>query len=55
MKNTTPKTTYVYVSKNIYFDGSSYRVRVRRNNELTSRNFKSKRKATQFRKELTSM
>lgn len=48
----TTKTTYVAVSHNIYYDGTSYRVRVTRDNVRTSKNFSSKRKAMEFRKTL---
>lgn len=52
VKPHTTKTTYVAISDNIYYDGNSYRVRVRRNNVLTSKNFPSKKKAFEFRKSL---
>jgi hemin uptake protein HemP len=45
-------TTYVPISDNIYHDGSSYRVRVTRNNERTSKNFSNKRAAVKFRNQL---
>ena len=51
---TTAKTTYVPVATNVYYDGNSYRVRVTRNGERTSRNFTSKRKAIQFRNTLSA-
>ena len=47
-----PVTTYVPVSNNIYFDGTSYRVRVINQGVRTSRNFHSKRAAVQFRNKL---
>jgi len=56
MKKTTTRrqtvTTYVAVSDNIYHDGSSYRVRVSIDGTKYSKNFSSKRKAVQYRKEL---
>jgi hypothetical protein len=48
----TTVTTYVPISDNIYHDGSSYRVRVTRNNERTSKNFSNKRAAVKFRNQL---
>lgn len=58
MKKTTTnrsrrtKTTYVAVSNNVYFDGSSYRVRVSVAGTKYSKNFSSKRSAIQFRNQL---
>jgi len=51
-KTRRTKTTYVPVSNNVYFDGSSYRVRVSVNGQKTSRNFSSKRTAITFRNQL---
>ena len=48
----TPKTTYVPVSNNVYYDGHSYRVRVSVNGEKTSKNFSSKRNAISYRNQL---
>jgi len=48
----TPVTTYVPVSNNIYFDGTSYRVRVSVDGTRYSQNFSSKKKAYAFRKSL---
>ena len=45
-------STYQAVSKNIYFDGSSYRVRVSLNGIKYSKNFSSKRNAVQYRNQL---
>ena len=45
-------TIYVPVDDNIYFDGLSYRVRVTRNGERTSKNFKHKKPAQKFRDRL---
>lgn len=52
--NQTRRTTYVPVTKNIYFDGTSYRVRVSTNGEKHSKNFTSKRKAVTYRNQLLS-
>lgn len=43
------KTIYIPVDNNIYFDGLSYRVRIRMNNTMTSKNFRSHRDAINFR------
>lgn len=48
----TPKTTYVPVSNNVYFDGSSYRVRASVNGSKISKNFSNKRTAITFRNQL---
>ena len=48
----TPVTTYVPVASNVYFDGTSYRVRVIKNGVRNSKNFSSKRAAMQYRKQL---
>ena len=48
----TPKTTYVAVSSNVYFDGSSYRVRASVNGTKYSKNFSSKRNAITYRNQL---
>lgn len=53
-KKTTVSSTYEPISKNIYFDGKSYRVRMSINGERVSRNFKSKKAAYQFRKEMAA-
>lgn len=45
-------TTYVPVSDNIYHDGYSYRVRVSVNGNKVSKNFRTKKDALAFRKEL---
>ena len=52
--NKTRRTTteYVPVSNNIYFDGSSYRVRVSVNGTKYSKNFTSKKQAFAYRKQL---
>jgi hypothetical protein len=56
MKKTTNSretvTTYVPVSDNIYHDGYSYRVRVSVNGKKVSKNFRTKKDALAFRKEL---
>lgn len=57
MKKTTTKTRrthYESVSKNIYFDGTSYRVRAMVNGEKFSKNFTSKKQAYAYRKSLLS-
>ena len=46
------KTTYVPVSNNVYFDGSSYRVRASVNGNKISKNFSNKRTAITFRNQL---
>jgi hypothetical protein len=46
------KTTYVPVSNNVYFDGSSYRVRASVNGSKISKNFSNKRTAITFRNQL---
>ena len=46
------KTPYQAVSKNIYYDGTSYRVRVTVNGTKYSKNFSSKRNATIYRNQL---
>ena len=48
----TPKTTYVAVTSNVYFDGSSYRVRASVNGTKYSKNFSSKRNAISYRNQL---
>lgn len=55
MSNKTKKTStanYVSVSKNIYFDGTSYRTRVSVNGNKYSKSFSSKKKAIAYRNEL---
>lgn len=51
-RRTTPKTTYVAVASNVYFDGSSYRVRASVNGTKYSKNFSSKRNAITYRNQL---
>lgn len=48
----TPKSTYVAVTSNVYFDGSSYRVRASVNGTKYSKNFSSKRNAIAYRNQL---
>ena len=50
----TPKTTYVPVSNNVYFDGNSYRVRVSVQGTKHSKNFSNKRTAITYRNQLLS-
>lgn len=45
-------TNYAPVSNNIYFDGSSYRVRVSVDGTKYSKNFTSKKQAIQYRNSL---
>jgi hypothetical protein len=45
-------TTYEAVSNNIYYDGSSYRVRVSVKGVKHSKNFPSKRAAVVYRNQL---
>lgn len=47
-------TTYVPVSKNVYFDGTSYRVRVSIDGEKYSKNFSNKKQAVSYRNQLLS-
>ena len=48
----TPKTIYVPVASNVYYDGGSYRVRATVNGVKHSKNFSNKRKAVSYRNEL---
>ena len=48
----TPLTVYQSVGPNIYFDGTSYRVRVIVNGQRYSKNLTSKRAAVQYRNSL---
>lgn len=50
-----PKTVYIPIAENIYYTGYSYRVRVRHNNVLVSKNFKQKSKALKFSKSLKTV
>ena len=49
LEDRNTQTVYVPVSDNIYHTGYSYRVRVRQQNKLVSKNFKNKKQAIQFR------
>ena len=55
-KSSTPannsENNYSSVAKNIYRDGSSYRARVSVNGIRSSRNFRTKREAVQWRNEM---
>lgn len=51
-RRTTPKTIYVPVSTNVYYDGSSYRVRMTLDGSRVSKNFGSKRNAISYRNQL---
>lgn len=48
----TPLTVYQSVGPNIYFDGTSYRVRMIVNGERYSKNLGSKRAAVMYRNSL---
>jgi hypothetical protein len=48
----TPLTIYKSVGANIYFDGTSYRVRMILNGERYSKNLSSKRAAVMYRNSL---
>ena len=52
--STSKNSVYVPVSHHIYFDGSSYRVRVTIKGRTISQSFSSKKKAFAHRKELLS-
>jgi len=51
-RRATPKTIYVPVSTNVYYDGSSYRVRMTLDGSRVSKNFGSKRNAISYRNQL---
>jgi hypothetical protein len=51
-KRKAPLTVYQSVGPNIYFDGTSYRVRMIVNGERFSKNLTSKRAAVQYRNSL---
>jgi hypothetical protein len=53
--STSKNSVYVPVSHHIYFDGSSYRVRVAIKGRTISQSFSSKKKAFAHRKELLSI
>lgn len=44
------KGSYEFISDNVYYDGTSYRVRVSVNGNRVSKNFSSKKAAFAFRK-----
>ena len=46
------RTSYVAVSNNVYYDGTSYRVRVSKNGKKYSKNFTSKKQALAYRNQL---
>jgi len=48
----TPLTIYKSVGPNIYFDGTSYRVRMILNGQRYSKNLSSKRAAVMYRNSL---
>ena len=49
------KTTYIPISDNIYYNGRSYRVRMVLNGTKYSKNFKSKKYAFNYRRELNTL
>ena len=49
------KTTYIPISDNIYYNGRSYRVRMVLNGTKYSKNFKSKKYAFDYRRELNAL
>jgi hypothetical protein len=51
-KARTPKTVYVSIGSNVYYDGSSYRVRMTLDGTRVSKNFGSKRNAISYRNQL---
>jgi hypothetical protein len=53
--STSKNSVYVPVSHHIYFDGSSYRVRVAIKGKTISQSFSSKKKAFAHRKEMLSV
>lgn len=50
----TRRTTYVAVTNNVYYDGTSYRVRVSKDGVKYSKNFSSKRNAITYRNQMLS-
>lgn len=46
------KTSYTAVSNNVYFDGSSYRVRASVNGTKFSKNFSSRKQAIAYRNQI---
>lgn len=50
MKGNKRTGTYEFISDNVYYDGTSYRVRVSVNGSRVSKNFSSKKAALAFRK-----
>lgn len=50
MKGNKRTGTYEFISDNVYYDGTSYRVRVSVNGTRVSKNFSSKKAALAFRK-----
>ena len=49
---TTAKTIYVSIGSNVYYDGSSYRVRMTVGGNRISKNFGSKRNAIAYRNQM---
>lgn len=50
----TRRTTYVAVTNNVYYDGTSYRVRVSKDGVKYSKNFSSKKNAITYRNQMLS-
>ena len=50
MKGNKRTGTYEFISDNVYYDGTSYRVRVSVNGSRVSKNFSSREAALAFRK-----
>jgi hypothetical protein len=55
MIKTKTTSKYVPVSDNVYYDGSSYRVRVCINGLKYSKNFTNKRQAIKYRNQLWNL
>lgn len=51
-RRATPKTVYVSIGSNVYYDGSSYRVRMTMDGTRISKNFGSKKNALSYRNQL---
>ena len=51
-KGSSQKSNYTQVGNNVYYDGTSYRVRVSVNGVRVSRNFSNKKNAMAFRRQL---
>ena len=51
-KGRTQKSDYTQVGNNVYYDGTSYRVRVSVNGVRVSKNFSNKTNAMAYRRQL---